>query len=415
MLTLTPPGPPLPRAYVDAAGGFGWWYVDVVDEQGNGVVVIAAFGLPFLPGLAGAARRGAPVLPTTRPAVNLAVYERGRCTWYGLLELPAAAAALAVQEPGALDAAREGPASPPPPTESVVLGDSRFERRVVDDEATFTAHLDLALPVGRARGTVVVRGRARGTREHGLHTAGTPPPPGTLPPHSWSPQILHARGHVDLTLRSGGAERRVVVDGAGYHDRNGGLAPLHDLGIAWWTWGRAAFADEERVVYALWPTAGTGGTGGPGNTGDAPGPVAAFGLVVDDRGSRLVPGLQVELGRAPTNWLGLRRVDAAVFRTPDGGVFLRGRAVHVVDDGPFYARALWAADRGDGDGAADVTNGVVETVDPHRVDIPWQRPFVRMRVTPPPPTSPSIWHPLFAGDATGRVGRLWRTWLRGAP
>ena len=202
---------------------------------------------------------------------------------------------------------------------------------------------------------------------------------------------------------SAGARGRVVVDGAGYHDRNGGLAPLHDQGIAWWLWGRAAFADEERVVYALWPEARDGASADTG-------PCEAFGVVVDARGSRVVPGLTVSLVRAPTNWLGMRRVDELVAQDGDR-VFLRARAVHVVDDGPFYCRALWAADRGDDDGgrsSARRTNGVMETVDPHRIDVPWQRPFVRMRVTPPGPATPSPWHPLFAGYIDGRVGRLLR-------
>ena len=38
--------------------------------------------------LAGAAREGRPVVPKERPSVNVAVYEAGRCTWYGLVELP---------------------------------------------------------------------------------------------------------------------------------------------------------------------------------------------------------------------------------------------------------------------------------------------------------------------------------------
>jgi hypothetical protein len=409
MLTLTPPGPALPTAYLDAAGGFGWWYADVVDEAGNGVVVIAACGLPFLPGLAGAARRGTPTAPRSRPAVNVALYERGRCTWYGLHELPAGAAPAALQEPGST-------AQPAGIVERHVFGDCVVERLLVGDEARFVVTLDLALPVGRAAGRVVIAGRPRGPTEHDVHTVGTPPAAAGLaeaglPRHAWSPQILHARGHVDLTLtRPDGRSRRVVVDGAGYHDRNGGLVPLHALGIRWWLWGRAAFADEERVVYALWPD----------GAGAADEVVEAFGVVVDSNGSRVVPGLRVQLVRAPTNWLGMRRVDEVVVREATGATFLRARAVHVVDEGPFYTRALWRAVRDDGrddgrdeDGRA--TNGVMETVDPSRVDRPWQRPFVRMRVTPPPPQTPSLWHPLFAGDAEGRVGRLWRSLVSRSP
>ena len=29
--------------------GFAWWYLDVVDAEGTGLVLIWSFGLPFLP------------------------------------------------------------------------------------------------------------------------------------------------------------------------------------------------------------------------------------------------------------------------------------------------------------------------------------------------------------------------------
>jgi hypothetical protein len=394
MITLTPPGPALSRACLQTAGGFCWWYADVVDDRGNGVVVIAGFGLPFLPGLAGAARDGEPVPPASRPSVNLAVYEAGRCTWYGLVEVASSSSSWT---DGGGDDGR---------VEEQRFGACRFVRRVHDGTATFTAELDVALPCGRARGTIEVAGRARGPDEHGVlavvdDNAAVADPSGP-PRHDWSPQILHARGRVDLLLgdaATSSAERRVVVSGSGYHDRNGALAPLHALGIDHWCWARASFPDEDRVLYALWPDDGA--------------PPRAFGVVVTDGGSRIVPSLRVQVRAATKNWLGLRRIDDVVAFDGDAP-FLQVRAVHVVDDGPFYARALCAASSTDAppDG---VVCGVVETVAPHRVDVPWQRPFVQMRVTPTTPSSTSTWHPLFAGDARGRVGRLVRSLLSRSP
>jgi len=404
MITLTRPGPALARACLDTGGGFCWWYADVVDAAGNGVVVIAGFGLPFLPGVAGAARRGAPVVPSARPSVNLAVYEAGRCTWYGLLELPPSSSSWST--------AADAGAGADGLIEEQRFGDCRFARRVVGDVAEFVATLDVALPYGRARGTVVVRGRARGPAEQdALDVAadGARPHSATeAPRHDWCPQILHAHGAVDLTLGDAGAgwpERRVVVAGRGYHDRNGALAPLHDLGIDHWCWVRSSLPHEDRVLYALWPTDGIGRGGAP----------RAFGLVVDDRGSRVVPDLRLQVRRAPVNWLSLRRIDELVaFAGDDAPVpFVHVRALHVVDDGPFYARALCASSTTAQPPSSTITDGVMETVTPHRVDVPWQRPFVRMRVTPPAPQALSPWHPLFVGDAQGRVGRLVRSFAAG--
>ena len=87
MLTLTAARDAIDAHALATAGGFGWWYADIVDADGNGVVVIAAEGLPFLPGIASSARAGRPVLPTSRPSLLVAVYEQGICTFYGLREL----------------------------------------------------------------------------------------------------------------------------------------------------------------------------------------------------------------------------------------------------------------------------------------------------------------------------------------
>ena len=59
-------------------GGFTWFYVDIVDDQGQGATLIWSWGLPFLPGYAAASRAGRPQLPIERPSVNLVVYGGGR-------------------------------------------------------------------------------------------------------------------------------------------------------------------------------------------------------------------------------------------------------------------------------------------------------------------------------------------------
>ena len=54
-------------AVLHSPGGFTWFYVDLVDDQGGGATVIWSWGFPVLPGYAGAARAGRPSTPPRRP------------------------------------------------------------------------------------------------------------------------------------------------------------------------------------------------------------------------------------------------------------------------------------------------------------------------------------------------------------
>jgi len=385
MLTLTDAPDAIDPVAMTTAGGFGWWYADLVDVDGNGVVIIAGEGLPFLPGLASAARAGRPVSPSSRPSLNVAVYERGICTFYGLRELSGRSdsGTSALQ---AACAARE---------EVVVFGDSTL-RLVVDEvEARFVADLDFDVGVGRLTGTVTITGPRR-TPTGTLHTLGTPTAGLDEVVHRWAPQLGPARG--EARLRFGG--RDVVIVGSGYHDRNSARRPLHALGIAWWTWARADVVVEGRrclrIVYACWPDGRADGV--------AP---EAFGVTVDDVGATAVVAVDVEVDVRRT-WLAMRDVRRLRARTKDGLPFFVGEVCARVDDGPFYLRSTFRA----GVDSADVaSNGFIEVVEPHAVDTPWQRPFVKMKVTPSTPSSSSLWQPLFAGPRAGRLGRQLRRFV----
>lgn len=377
MLSLTNAVDAIDPAAAATPGAFGWWYADLVDEAGNGVVVIAGEGLPFLPGLAAAARAGTPQRPTERPAVNVCVYEGGRCTFYALQELP--------------------------PSSQTALSSSTTLQLAgcswLLHHGTLTIDLDVQTPVGHVRGQLQLQGAPR--RDVPLTTLGAVW--ATLPEvlHRWAPQLGPCRGTAMLSIDG----RDVVIEGSGYHDRNSALRPLHALGIRWWTWARAVVEvdgrRELRIVYALWPDGS--------RDRDAP---AAFGVVVaDDGGARCVDvTLEVSVSRT---WLGMRRVRRLKAMSADG-VFLVGEDAGVVDDGPFYLRSLWRA----GANEQAAVNGFIEVVSPHDVDRDWQRPFVRMKVSPAPTSSQSsaarssLWHPLLAGTRAGRFARQWR-WLMG--
>jgi hypothetical protein len=393
VLTLTPPGRPLDRRTLTTPGGFCWWYGDVVDGDGNGVVVIGAFALPFLE------RRDREQVPQSRPSLNVAVYERGVCTFYGLLELhrPHANALAndALQEPCAWHHA--DPASGR--GERWTFGHSTLGFDVDDDgrAGTFFADLDLTLPVGALTGRLTVRGPVRRDDGHDLHTLGTPPPTDGVA-HDWSPQLGPARGEARLVVDG----RDVVVDGSGYHDRNGALLPLWRQGIDWWLWGRAEVDDgaggrESRIVYALWPEAGD---------------VCAVGVVTTADGTSRVVDVDVDVGARHRTWLGMGEVRRFVATTKDGAPFLVVEVAQRIDDGPFYLRHLLRAGI---QAAPTTTNGFLEVVDVGRIDTPWQRPFVRMRVSPAEASSSSLWHPLFAGSRAGRVGRQLRWLVGGGP
>src|SRR6056297_3188598 len=86
LIHLAAAGSGLSPELLSSPGGFLWWYLDLVNEDGDGLVVIWSFGLPFLPGYASSARRGAPQMPRERPSLNVSVYRGGELDFYLLQE-----------------------------------------------------------------------------------------------------------------------------------------------------------------------------------------------------------------------------------------------------------------------------------------------------------------------------------------
>lgn len=359
-------------AVLHSPGGFTWFYVDIVDERGLGATVIWSWGLPFLPGYAGAARSGRPELPITRPSVNVVIYEQGRERFYLLSELP----------PEQCEWSADG--------RSWRLGRSTF--RWTDTPAAdggaptreLLACLDLALPTGgRATGELRIRGRLRRDPEGGSDAGGDDP----AGAHHWTPMIAAATASLDLKTPAG----RLRVAGRGYHDRNSAGRPLHGLGIRSWWWGRLALPGRDLVFYQLMPT----------DTDAAP-----RDLVVElraDGSCRARENAGLRIGRLRRSTWGLRWPTTASFRDPDG----REVTVEIsalLDNGPFYQRyqlhGRCVTDEGTDEGF-----GMGENVVPDRVDTSLLRPLVRMRVHRDGGPN-SMWLPLFSGDSTGRWGRL---------
>lgn len=371
----SPPDP----AVLHSPGGFTWFYVDLVDDQGRddqgrGATVIWSWGLPFLPGYARAARAGCPELPIDRPSVNIVVYGDGRERFYLLSELPSDQCSWG-------DDGR-----------SWRLGDCSFTWADTPDGAggsvrTLQGTLDLALPTGgRATGELWLTGALRRENPAALVAdAATDAATEctTECTHIWTPMMAASRGGLRLNTPSG----EFLVDGRGYHDRNSSARPLHDLGIQSWWWGRVALPGRDLIFYRLTPSAPDG----------APRDIVVELAADGSCRAREDAGLRVGgLRRSP--W-GLRWPASAVFDDPDGRP-VRVEVTSLLDNGPFYQRYLLRGRCGDEEG-----HGIGEHLVPDRVDTDLLRPLVRMRVHRAAGPN-SMWLPLFSGDSDGRWSRL---------
>jgi carotenoid 1,2-hydratase len=364
-ITLTPPGSLLPRELLERQGAFLWWYADLLDLEGNGLVLIWAFGLPFLPGLRRATQRQEDARPSSWPALNLALYKRGRPAFYSLQRLPPASATWSDDE--------------------WTFGQTHIRRQRTDGRVRLEAALDVRLPSGeRAVGSLRLEGPAR-------RAAPSERAPEGLPLHDWSPLLGPAEGEASLSLSG----EDFSLQGRAYHDRNGGVVPLWDLDIDRWLWGRVAIPKAELLYYLLWPKA----------PGEAP---TALCLLIDEQGTtRSLPARVRVLGERAT-WTGSRLPKRIELDTAEGVFAVDFR--HTLDNGPFYTRSLIEASLPDGRRGGGFGEGVF----PARVDLPLHRPLVKMRVHELEAPS-SFWLPLFSGRAQGRCSRLARQLLpRGA-
>ncbi len=353
-------------AILHSPGGFTWFYVDLVDDQGRGATLIWSWGLPFLPGYARSARVGHPELPIDRPSVNVVVYEDGRERFYLLSEFS---------------------------RDECVWGDDGRSWRLggctfswIDTPSVaggaptraLQATLDLALPTGgRATGQMWLSGPLRrdiGEAAVPCHSAST---------HLWTPMVAASRGCLELHT-PGGVLR---VEGRGYHDRNSSTVPLQSLGLRRWWWGRLALPGRELVFYRLVPSV-------PGAV-----PRDIILEITPDGACRVRDDAPLQLGRQRRSIWGLRWPSSATFEDPDGHP-VQVDVSAVLDNGPFYQRYLLRGRCGRDEGY-----GIGEHLVPNRVDTDLLRPLVRMRVHRTAGPN-SMWLPLFSGDSEGRWERL---------
>ena len=368
MITRTPASVPTDPAALDARGGFAWWYLDLVDDQGRGLVLIWSFGLPFLPGYASSARRGDAPAARSRPSLTLSLYDGGRIAFYDLGEHT------------------PDDASWDPHTHRWTFGASTIRWEHSEDGSMRTLYIDLDRPIPGTRERLTGQ-----IRVHGRLCQGDAPVPHETdaPSHVWSPMMLGCRGTADLQA----GDFQFAIDGRAYHDRNAGLVPLHALGIGRWWWGRISFSDHDFIWYRLQPDDG--------------GPVREMALRVTTDGHITELDTDVALGTDVRGSFGLASPESVLFHDADG-VPVVVALESLVDDGPFYqrhiVRGVW---RG------EVGRGFAELVVPDQIDRDLHRPFVRMRVHQDKGRN-SMFLPLFTGPRTGRLLRLPRWWTGAA-
>ena len=362
LISLSPPDHRLSVQLKNAPGGFMWWYADAVDDDGNGFVLIWSWGLPFLPGYASAERRGMPQMPGDRPSLNLSVYKDGKLDFYTFQEF----------EPG--EAKWDG--------DSVwQFGSNRMTSEEVDGRRVFTASIDLGVPGtdDRLTGSLTIDGVARiGNFDERPSMD-----------HDWSPLTGPATSLMDLRFE----DRRWRFDGRGYHDRNGGRVPMHQLPFDHWLWGRLPFGDRELIYYLFWEADGS--------------EPLCLAMEIDENGHTTThQNVQVERSERRRGLAGLSWHNQLKILV-DGKTWLTVQHPNVLDDGPFYMRYQI---RGQHGGASAL--GMAELCVPAQIDRDLHRPLVRMRVGQAHHDSNSMWLPLFTGPRSGRVQRLVRSWLK---
>jgi carotenoid 1,2-hydratase len=280
---MTPPGFDHPVA----PGGYAWWYVDALsDDGGFGLAAIGFIGSVFSPYYARARRRGH-ADPLDHCAINLALYFPGRQCWT-MTERRHASVSRSASE--------------------LVIGPSAMRW---DGSGLRIDFDEVAAPVPRrVRGTVMLHPLTTVDRGFALEPSAR---------HRWRPIAPCAR--VEVRLRESGLQWQ----GTGYFDANAGDAPL-EAAFARWQWSRTHRPDQiTAIAYDAEPRCG---------------PPTAMALRIGRGGllSTEEPGDRSELAR--TRWNLPRRV-----RTEPGS---RASLVRSLEDGPFYARSLLGITTRDG-------------------------------------------------------------------
>lgn len=332
---------------------FCWYYADVCDSKGNGLVINWASGLPFLAG--SRSSRG----HSNVASLNIVLYRPAGLSAYWLDEKP-------------LSEVHFDPASG-----RATFGESSMTLRAEGGESRLSVLLDVTLPDrSRFSGTVDIQGKTVQSDLSRADSVGSAP-------HIWCPQLGHAEGEVSVTV----GDEALHFRGPGYVDSNLSRQPLHEQGIERWDWGRVSFSAFTLVYYWTVPEG-------------ALEPFCVLILMHPDGKSEQI-GAELERSEVSTSPYLVETARRLKFRTARGVFTVDLKRPR--DRSPFYER--YSAE-GTGPGGEKGV-GFAEVVLPSRVDQPWMRPFIRMR-THSSLRKNSPFLPLFSGSSAAPLTRLYR-------
>lgn len=266
------------------AGGYAWWYLDGLSEDGrHGITLIAFLGSVFSPYYASARRQSALADPLAHCAVNVALYGAGAGCW-AMTER----SARTVQR----DAAR------------LAIGPSHL---AWDGQALTVVVDEVTAPwPSRLRGTVKLTPHAWAGQRHPLDDGAR---------HHWQP--LAPCAHIEVDFQQPGLR----WSGEGYLDSNQGDRALEN-DFQRWHWSRASLAAgrETAVLYDVTPRHGSRA------------PLALrFG-----RDGQVSPFAPPPLATLPdSRW--------RVQRQTRSDAQAAAQVLQTLEDGPFYARSVVAS------------------------------------------------------------------------
>ena len=349
---------------------FSWWYIDVLNEQGDGCVCIFSQGLPFLP--------ASSTPKSDRYAVNVVIYKKGKEAFYLLQEFPKSEVHFERTESHPLSIVRK---------ETWRIGGHTFHRHIKNGmvhcvvELCSTVHesSEDSAEAHAVSGKIEMSGPLISSLDPAGRQDST---------HHWVPMTTQCTADVSFNIE----RYAMLFNGRAYHDSNISIQPLEKLSIGHWWWVRASFEGQTWLVYLVEKT-------DSGKSMEQSGSPVWLVASVSAKGEwkqHFVRTVTVHTKRQslyglsmPVNW------EIAL----ESGECLHVENIAWLDDSPFYQRAQVQMTCDESIGF-----GFMEHVAPTKLNIPWQQPFIRMK-THFQNTPGSFFSPLFTGPSNTRWSR----------
>ena len=348
---------------------FSWWYIDVLNEQGDGCVCIFSQGLPFLPASDGS--------KSDRYAVNVVLYKSGKESFYLLQEFPSSEVKFTTLESHPLSIVRK---------EIWTIGGHTFHRTIQNGKVHCVVELCssmTAIDDPDAGHRVSGKIELSGSLLNHIPVTGT-----SKSRHQWIPLTTQCTANIALTTDND----TLYSQGWAYHDSNISTCDLDALSIEYWWWARVTFADRTWILYLVEPEPSLEYISQKNRSVWMVASVSADGEWVQ----HLVNSVTIHSRKLSIYGLSLpSKWDIQL----ESGESLQVEQVTWLDDSPFYQRVQIRMTH-----ESESALGFMEHVVPTKLNIPWQQPFIRMK-THFQNTPGSFFSPLFTGPSKTRWSR----------